>query len=704
MGLTAGTGAESNPAAGGQPAGLAIQLANLVLPKGERLACTVTTTTSRSERFQVELTVSDTQGRILARQICWTGESAAISLPEGFTGVCLVQARGTGQYLGLGSLAEVSLVGEAEQIARDLAAYARQVAAKLPMSSNGEDVAATLAFLADKLEGKVPSTFSGRGPGLGAFQAVTELCRLAQSQPWQAGCRRGMHQWAYRSAIDGSCQPYYLYLPEQYDPSRKYGLVIALHGSGDEGYRMVMELGQLCHPEDFIVVAPYGRGNMSYRTLGEQDVLDVMDLVTRTYSVDPDRICLVGTSMGGGGVWRLGQLLTDRFAAAASYDGYTGQRYLDNLRNLPMLVAHGSVDPTVPVDLDRAAVARLRELGYAVQYEELPNVGHNAWGVLTQQGGGQKVLAYLRSYQRNPWPERIDLTVSYLRYGRQYWVCLEELLKPLEPGYIGAEVLDARHIRIKTGNVAAFALDLRHPKLLQTGEVLLEVNGVILPVAAGQARVLLVESQGRYKPVQDIPLKTAPHLGGGLADLVYGPLCIVYGTARNGRTDLLRRAAERLADWSPNGQIRLGAAIGRFPIKPDTAVSATDLQESNLILLGAPEENRLTAQLAAKLPIRLNQDGVELQGRMFAGAGLCLVCPNPLAPSRLIGLVALPFDGDRMMQFAERTVRAFCLFNTREEAVEAYLTPDVTVLGPGDEILWRGCFDRYWERLVPVQP
>ena len=57
---------------------------------------------------------------------------------------------------------------------------------------------------------------------------------------------------------------------------------------------------------DWIVVAPDGFGQVMWRFMGEQDVLDVIADVQRHYHVDPDRIALGGLSNGGVGAYNLG--------------------------------------------------------------------------------------------------------------------------------------------------------------------------------------------------------------------------------------------------------------------------------------------------------------------------------------------------------------------------------------------------------------
>ena len=48
--------------------------------------------------------------------------------------------------------------------------------------------------------------------------------------PWKD--RTGAFTKAYRSEIDGTLQPYGLYVPPSYDPAKAWPMVVGLHGSG----------------------------------------------------------------------------------------------------------------------------------------------------------------------------------------------------------------------------------------------------------------------------------------------------------------------------------------------------------------------------------------------------------------------------------------------------------------------------------------
>jgi pimeloyl-ACP methyl ester carboxylesterase len=187
---------------------------------------------------------------------------------------------------------------------------------------------------------------------------------------------------AYRSRVDRTLQPYRLFVPDAYDGSRAFPLVIALHGGGgDENDFFDSYREAPLEPEaqrlGFLVVCPRGRGPKSgYRGAGEQDVFDVLAEVRRVYRIDPRRIYLMGHSMGAYATWRLAAAHPDLFAAIGPIAGGGDPADMVKLRDVPQYVVHGALDLTVPVSQSRAMVAAARKAGAKVVYVELPNAGH----------------------------------------------------------------------------------------------------------------------------------------------------------------------------------------------------------------------------------------------------------------------------------------------------------------------------------------
>ena len=123
----------------------------------------------------------------------------------------------------------------------------------------------------------------------------------------------------FTSDVDGTAQPYALYVPRNVDASRRYPLVVSLHSEGSNhrlDLRRVFGRGNLFRQTDaeagngpfppfpnvdFFVVSPLARGSMGYQGIAEKDVYDVLDQVKTRFPIDEDRIYLTGASMGGGG-------------------------------------------------------------------------------------------------------------------------------------------------------------------------------------------------------------------------------------------------------------------------------------------------------------------------------------------------------------------------------------------------------------------
>lgn len=202
--------------------------------------------------------------------------------------------------------------------------------------------------------------------------------------------RRGDVHLAYRSEVDGSLQPYRIFIPTSYQAEKSWPLAIALHGwGGDENSlfdgKQNGELKRVAEAHGYLIACPKGRGPTSlYLGNAERDVLDVIRQMERDFRIDPDRIYLLGHSMGGYGAWSIAANNPAIFAAIAPVSGLGSiliTAKLKNMRQVPWLVTHGVKDRTVSIEESRRMVAAGRKLGIEIRFDEIAEGDHfNVFG------------------------------------------------------------------------------------------------------------------------------------------------------------------------------------------------------------------------------------------------------------------------------------------------------------------------------------
>jgi pimeloyl-ACP methyl ester carboxylesterase len=184
------------------------------------------------------------------------------------------------------------------------------------------------------------------------------------------------------SSIDGSPQPFALWVPHGYSPKRSWPIIVALHGS-DADHRMIPEnclhIPKRGFDERVILLSPFGRGDVDWRWMGESDLWEAMAWVRARYRIDTRRQYLSGLSMGGYGTWRLAAEHPEQWAAIAPVCGGGNVEAMAKLKRTPVWCVHGERDPVVPVKQSRELVEELKRLKGRVRYDELSGWGHDAW-------------------------------------------------------------------------------------------------------------------------------------------------------------------------------------------------------------------------------------------------------------------------------------------------------------------------------------
>lgn len=213
--------------------------------------------------------------------------------------------------------------------------------------------------------------------------------------PDSVGVLLERHQERAVAGID--VEDYLLYLPPGIERGEeKWPLVLWLHGRSLRGrdLNMLKRYGPPAliargHRLPFVVVAPQLPPDGSWYDLGP--VADIVDRVIASYPVDPDRVYLLGYSMGGGGAYRMAFDYGDRFAAMIAIAGHTPEPTPDHVRaveRFPFLAIHGAQDERVPLAPARRMAQALEEDGAAqFEFRLVPDMNHARLERLTRDEG-----------------------------------------------------------------------------------------------------------------------------------------------------------------------------------------------------------------------------------------------------------------------------------------------------------------------------
>ncbi len=487
---------------------------------------------------------------------------------------------------------------------------------------------------------------------------------------------------AYRSAVDGSLQPYAVTLPADYgrDQARSWPIEVVLHGRGadlTEVKFLHQHAGDKPAPkgQDWVQIDIYGRGNNAYRWAGESDVLEAVDhffaverALGRDKLLDPSRAVLRGFSMGGAGTWHIGLQRPDKWCVIGPGAGFTTTHgyianlpkelpsyqekclsiydaldYAENAFDVPIVAYSGGKDP------QKAAAdnieARLKELGIPMTHivaPDLPNQFPAEW----LKKAEAEYAKYI-SKGRAEYPKKVRFVTYTLRYPNCDWVSLMALDRHYERASVDAELVDEGNYAIKTDNVRLMFLRLERGG---AGKARVTIDGDKIETAPyltnnGTRLVYLQRRDGHWSAVlperlvgdkERHPYK-GPDLTGPIDDAFAGGFLCVHGTGKPWHDATQKYADDNLrrfqAEWAKYFR-------GDLPVKDDTDVTPEDVAGRHLILFGDPASNSLIRQVYDALPLTWTKDEITLAGKTVKASDHVpvLIYPNPLNARRYVVL------------------------------------------------------------------
>jgi pimeloyl-ACP methyl ester carboxylesterase len=216
----------------------------------------------------------------------------------------------------------------------------------------------------------------------------------AAAQPTQTALQRqqtGEQYRVYNFPVTGESIPYRLFVPSRWTPATPLPVLVTLRAGQtvDGPYRAGNDLVKEAQQRGFIVVTPMGYRPLrqpyygsTYRIArpngpdpadgwteeenarAEQDVLHVIDLVTKEYDADTSRIYLHGQNPSASVVVSSGPIV---------YDDYPFDRLKDKVA---LLVIHGDEDTVNPIDASQRMAAAAKAAGVDATYATVPGGTH----------------------------------------------------------------------------------------------------------------------------------------------------------------------------------------------------------------------------------------------------------------------------------------------------------------------------------------
>lgn len=245
---------------------------------------------------------------------------------------------------------------------------------------------------------------------LGATPGGAQVPPAGRPEPhpdWPLYRHTGEQYRVYDFPGTGEAMPYRLFVPTSWSPGRRLPMLVTLRAgtSVNNNYRGANDLVRVAAERGYIVVTPLGYRpyrqpyyNSPYAIArlptptvpgdgwtreedrrAEQDVMNVIALVSEEYGVDRSRIYIHGQNPSASGALHLIAKYPDLFAAAVISSGpIVADAYpFQKIRGkVALLIIHGDRDTVNPIAGSRALAEAARAAGVDARFAAVPGGTH----------------------------------------------------------------------------------------------------------------------------------------------------------------------------------------------------------------------------------------------------------------------------------------------------------------------------------------
>ncbi len=256
-------------------------------------------------------------------------------------------------------------------------------------------------------------------------------------------------------ASNGVNLPYRIYVPADYSADKEYSFLIHLHGAGnrgDDNENQILEntkhIDRIIGGEtvvydgktvdlskEFIIIAPqcakekqwvdtpWGKTPDPSYSLDEikqseymTAVVELINKMKATYTLDSERMYATGLSMGGFGTWDLLMRYPEMWAASIPMGGAADLSKAAELNNLPIWTFHQYLDTVVVSQGTQNIVKNIVKAGGDIKFTPYFELKHNAW---TEGYAEKDLLQWLYSHKKSDNKIKVACVGDSITYGAE---------------------------------------------------------------------------------------------------------------------------------------------------------------------------------------------------------------------------------------------------------------------------------------------
>lgn len=236
--------------------------------------------------------------------------------------------------------------------------------------------------------------------------------------------------WTFKSftASNKTTLPYQIYMPENLDTTKKYPVVLFMHGLGSvgtAGEHITNKTAQILpnltssekYKNDVIIIAPqhpkgqkwvevdYKPGTYNFDNTPISKWLaaakELLDDQTKTLPIDTNRIYGYGNSMGAFATIYMAMTYPDLYAAIVPVAGGCDPTKASLIKDVPIWLFHGDADTTVNIKGSQTLYNNLQSLGAKeAKITVFKGVGHAAQGCFVAAANTSGLLDWMFSHSK----------------------------------------------------------------------------------------------------------------------------------------------------------------------------------------------------------------------------------------------------------------------------------------------------------------